>query len=69
MKKHYDLDREEMVTRAYLDLALAKQSAELRGGTADVRGSLAWLGRSLVLKLGLIVALEVAVVGGLVVLF
>ena len=62
VKKRYDLDREEMVTREYLDLALAKLSAELRGEAAKPE-------RDLVLKLGAIITLAVAVVGGLGVLF
>ena len=69
VKKRYDLDREEMVTRGYLDLVLAKQSAELRAEMADIRASIAKLERDLVVKLGAIVTLAVAVVGGLGVLF
>ena len=74
VKKRYDLDREEMVTREYLDLALAKQSAELRAEMADIRASIAdvhvsiaKLERDLLVKLGAIIT--VAVVGGLGVLF
>ena len=62
VKKRYDLDREELVTREYLDLALAKLSAELRGEAAKLE-------RDLVLKLGAIITLAVAIVGGLGVLF
>lgn len=62
-------DRHDLITREHLGFALARQPAGLRGGSADVRGSLAWLGRSLAVKLGLVAMLEVAVVGGLGVLF
>ncbi len=58
VKKRYDLDREEMVTRKYLGPALAKLSAELRVGTAKLE-------RDLMLKLGAIITLAVAIVGGL----
>ena len=62
VKQRYDTDREEMVTREYLDLALAKLSAELRGEAAKLE-------RDLVLKLGAIITLAIAIVGCLGVLF
>jgi hypothetical protein len=61
-KRRYDADREELVTRAYLDLALECQSAELKADLARVE-------RDLILKLGGVNTLAVAVVGALGALF
>ncbi len=61
-KRRYEADREELVTRAYLDLALERQSAELKADLARIE-------RDLILKLGGVITLAVAVVGALGVLF
>ena len=61
-KRRCEADREELVTRAYIDLALERQSAELKADLARVE-------RDLILKLGGVITLDVAVVGALGVLF
>jgi hypothetical protein len=61
-KRRYEADREELVTRAYLDLALERQSAELKADLARIE-------RDLILKLGGVITLAGAVVGALGVLF
>ncbi len=83
-KRRYEADRQELVTRAYLDAALERQSAafdkkieavrmELKDEIASLRTELktdmARLERDLILKLGAIVTVAVAVVGALGVLF
>jgi hypothetical protein len=55
LKKRYDADRSELVTREYLDAALARQSAELR--------------HDLVLKLGGIIIACTTILAALGVLF
>jgi hypothetical protein len=52
----------ELVTRAYLDLALERQSTELKADLARIE-------RDLILKLSGAITLAVAVVGALGVLF
>ena len=54
--RRYEAEREELVTRAYLDLALERQSAELKADLARIE-------RDLILKLGGVSTLAVAVVG------
>ena len=61
-KKRYDADRDELVTRGYLDAALARHTAELRADNARLE-------RDLVLKITGIVTAAVAIVGALGVLF
>ena len=60
-KRRYEADC-ELVTRAYIDLALERQSAELKADLARVE-------RDLILKLGGVITLAVTVVGALGVLF
>lgn len=61
-KRRYDADREELVTRAYLDHALEKLSIELR---SELKAELARLERDLIMKLGGIIALVGGIVGAL----
>jgi len=64
-KKRYEADRHALVTRDYLDAAIA----ELRTEIASIRAEIARLERDLILKLGGIVTVAVAVGGALGVLF
>ncbi len=61
-KRRYEADREELMTRAYLDLALERQSAELKADLARIE-------RDLILRLGGVITLAVASIGALGVLF
>lgn len=61
-KRRYDADREELVTRAYLDHALEKLSIELRN---ELKAELARLERDLIMKLGGIIALVAGIIGAL----
>ena len=61
-EERYDSDRDELVSRAYLDAALERQ-------TVAYRAELARLERDLILKLTGIVTAAVAVVGALGILF
>ena len=79
-KRRYEADRQELVTRQYLDIALQHQSAdlekkieavrtELKADIAAFRADMAPLERDLILKLGGIVTVAIAIVGALGVLF
>lgn len=72
-KRRYEADREELVTKAYLDFALERQAAELRAEmarhAAETKADLARLERDLILKLGGIIALVAGIIGALGVLF
>jgi hypothetical protein len=61
-KRRYEAGCLELVTRAYLDLALERQSTELKADLARIE-------RDLILKLSGAITLAVAVVGALGVLF
>jgi hypothetical protein len=68
-KRRYEADRQELVTRQYLDIALQHQSADLEkkieAVRTELRADIARLERDLILKLGGIVTVAVAIVGAL----
>jgi hypothetical protein len=72
-KRRYEADREDLVTRQYLDTALERQSAafdkKIEAVRTELKADIARLERDLILKLGGIVTVAVAIVGALGVLF